>query len=62
MWIHPIYTLILVESTPKSGCRAEVKKIQSGYDGIIFTIRKWKKSRDNVLNVRRLVAYIKRHI
>ena len=25
MWIHPIYTLILVEATPKSGCRAEVK-------------------------------------
>ena len=40
MWIHPIYTLILVDSTAKSGFSAEVKKIQSGYDGIIFTIRK----------------------
>ena len=40
MCIQPIFTFILVESTPKSGCRAEVKKIQSGYDGIIFTIRK----------------------
>ena len=40
MWIHPIYTLILVGSTPKSDCRAEVKKIQSGYDAIIFTIKK----------------------
>ena len=40
MWIHPIYTVILEESTPKSDCRAEVKKIQSGYAGIIFTVRK----------------------
>ena len=40
MWIRPIYALISVECTPKSDFRAEVKKIQSGYDGIIFTIRK----------------------
>ena len=37
---HAIYILILVGSTPKSNCRGEVKKIQSGYDGISFAIRK----------------------
>ena len=42
MWIHVSLNLNLVGPTPKIDWRACWSKENSGYDGIIFAVGKWK--------------------